>query len=157
MRNRFLSTVIAAILAGGAAMAAPPVAPPSQSVLHLLQDADDAATRGDRIGAVQRYHSAMVFAPSYPDAYNRLAQFYLADDQPDMARKYFAIALDVDLVNPSALKGLAILSLAAGDFASAQARHEVLLRACGQGCPETAHVGQALSAALAASASGESN
>ena len=79
-------------------MAAPPVAPPSQSVLHLLQDADDAATRGDRIGAVQRYHSAMVFAPSHPDAYNRLAQFYLTDDQPDMARKYFAIALDVDLV-----------------------------------------------------------
>jgi hypothetical protein len=43
-----------------------------------------------------------------------------------------------------ALRGIALLDLAAGDRAGAQAQHEVLLHACGASCPETAQVEKAL-------------
>ncbi len=45
-----------------------------------------------------------------------------------------------------ALQGLAMLQLAAGNRAGAQAQHEILLRACGATCPETAEVEKALKA-----------
>jgi hypothetical protein len=42
-----------------------------------------------------------------------------------------------------ALRGIALLDLASGDRAGAQAQHEVLLHACAT-CPETAQVEKAL-------------
>ena len=57
---------------------------------------------------------------------------------------FFVLALDAQPAYAPALQGLAMLSLAAGDRAGAQAQHEVLLRACGATCPETAQVGKAL-------------
>jgi len=45
-----------------------------------------------------------------------------------------------------ALEGLALLDLAAGNRAGAEAQHDILLRACGATCPETAQVERALNA-----------
>jgi hypothetical protein len=47
------------------------------------------------------------------------------------------------------LEGLALLDLAAGNRAGAVAQHEVLLRACGATCPETAQVEKALNTGAA--------
>jgi Flp pilus assembly protein TadD len=119
----------------------------------FLQQAENAAQRGDTLAAVQLYQSAIIFAPMDVDVYNQVAQFYASSKQPDMAEKYFDIALDVDPANPLALKGLALLDLAAGNLAGARAQHDLLVRACGESCPETAQVEKALSAG----ASGVSN
>ena len=111
---------------------------------HFLQAADQAAKDGDLDGAVQLYQSAIIYAPSDPVAYERLAEFYVNRDAPEMAQRYFALALDAQPAYAPALQGLALLNLAAGNRAGAQQQHEVLLHSCGASCPETAQVEKAL-------------
>jgi Tfp pilus assembly protein PilF len=99
---------------------------------------------GDADGAIQLYQSAIIYAPGDPVPYERLAEFYVRKGQAELAQQYFSLALDVQPAYAPALQGLALLDLAAGDRAGAQAQHEVLLRACGAACPETAQVEKAL-------------
>jgi Flp pilus assembly protein TadD len=110
----------------------------------FLKAAETAVSTGDMDGAVQLYHSAIIYAPGDPVPYERLAEFYVVGGQAELAQRFFAMALDVQPAYAPALRGIALLDLAAGDRAGAQAQHEVLLHACGATCPETAQVEKAL-------------
>jgi Flp pilus assembly protein TadD len=110
----------------------------------LLSAAVDAAKNGDKNGAIQLYQSAIIYSPSDPVPYQRLAQFFAENRETLLAQQYYDLALDVQPVYAPALAGLAILDLAAGDRAGAEAEHDVLLHACGKNCPETAQVEKAM-------------
>lgn len=129
-----------AVWAAGAQEASGPVLDES----HFLQAAEQAVKDGDSDGAVQLYHSAIIYAPGDPVPYEQLAEFYVHNSQPELAQQFFALALDAQPAYPPALRGLALLDLAAGNRAGAQAQHEILLHACGTSCPETAQVEKAL-------------
>ncbi len=146
MKRRFVLSICVVLCAGPASLAAVAAEGPAPSAGTFLQEADEAAKQGNALAAVQLYQSAIIFAPSDPNGYNRLAQYYVGAHQPDMAEKYFGIALDVDPANASALKGLALLDLAAGDLVGARKQRDLLVRACGAACPETAQVEKALNA-----------
>ncbi len=117
---------------------------PLTSESAFLMAAQTAVNIGDMDSAVQLYHSAIIYAPGDPVPYERLAEFYVQGGQSELAHQYFALALDVQPAYAPALRGIALLDLAAGDRAGAQAQHEVLLHACGVACPETAQVEKAL-------------
>lgn len=114
---------------------------------QLLRSADDAVNGGNAGGAVQLYQSAIIYAPGDPVPYQKLAELYVRQSQLELARQYFGLALDAQPAYAPALQGLALLDLATGDRAGALAQHEVLLRACGATCPETAQVEKALNTA----------
>lgn len=116
---------------------------------QLLRSADDALKTGDTDGAVQLYQSAIIYSPGDPVPYLRLGELYMRQSETELARQYFSLALDVQPAYAPALQGLALLDLATGDRAGAQAQHEVLLRACGATCPETAQVEKALNTSAA--------
>jgi tetratricopeptide (TPR) repeat protein len=137
-----------AILASGA-FAAEEVAPAAPFVqildeAHFLAAAEDAAKRGDKDAAVQLYQSAIIYAPNDPAAYERLGHYHAEAGQPELAAQFFNSALNVQPAYAPALQGLALLALAAGNRAGAQAQHDILVRACGANCPETAQVEKAL-------------
>jgi cytochrome c-type biogenesis protein CcmH/NrfG len=114
--------------------------------VDYLREAEAAATRGDRLSAIHLFQSAIIFSPARPEPYLGIAEFYAAGNQAMLAGKYFGIALEVDPANPPALKGLAMLALAEGDIAAAEAHHAILMEACAPACPEAAEVQRALSA-----------
>ena len=121
----------------------------SLSEPQLLRSADDAMKSGDSEGAIQLYQSAIIYSPGDPVPYLKLAELFMGQSQLELARQYFALALDVQPAYAPALQGLALLDLATGDRAGALAQHEVLLRACGATCPETAQVEKALNTSTA--------
>ena len=116
---------------------------------QLLRSADDAVKTGDTDGAVQLYQSAIIYSPGDPVPYLKLGELYMRQSETELARKYFSLALDAQPAYAPALQGLALLDLATGDRAGAMAQHEVLLRACGATCPETAQVEKALNTSTA--------
>jgi len=140
-RNLPEIVVVAALLSSGAWAAANAT---TTDEPHFLQAANEAAQGGDEDGAVQLYQSAIIYAPGDPIPYEKLAEFYVQNGQTELAHRYFALALDVQPAYAPALQGIALLDLASGDRAGAQAQHEVLLHACGATCPETAQVEKAL-------------
>ncbi|HXJ01112.1 MAG TPA: tetratricopeptide repeat protein [Micropepsaceae bacterium] len=114
---------------------------------QFLKAAEQAAKDGDADGAVQLYQSALIYAPGDPVPYERLAEFYVHNAQPELALRYFSLALDAQPAYAPALRGLALLDIAAGNRAGAQAQHEILIHSCGAKCPETAQVEKALNTA----------
>ena len=116
------------------------------------RQADDSARNGNADAAVQLYQSAIIYMPGDPVPYQHLAELYVRAGRLELARQYFSLALDVQPAYAPALEGLALLDLATGDRAGAMAQHEVLLRACGVNCPETAQVEKALNTAAASPA-----
>src|SRR5579871_3812524 len=104
---------------------------PTLNEPQFLRSADDAVKGGDMDGAIQLYQSAIIYAPGDPVPYQRLAELYVRNSQMELARQYFALALDVQPAYAPALEGLALLDLATGNRAGAVQQHEVLLRACG--------------------------
>jgi tetratricopeptide (TPR) repeat protein len=116
---------------------------------QLLGSADNAIKTGDAGGAIQLYQSAIIYAPGDPVPYQKLAELYVRQSQLELARQYFSLALDAQPAYAPALEGLALLDLATGNRAGAVAQHEVLLRACGATCPETAQVEKALNTGAA--------
>ena len=157
MDRSLVGVLFVAVVASSASLAAIS-APSNQSPVARLSEADAPLTNesaflmaaetavniGDMDGAVQLYHSAIIYAPGDPVPYERLAEFYVQGGQAELAHQYFALALDVQPAYAPALRGIALLDLATGDRAGAQAQHEVLLHACGAACPETAQVEKAL-------------
>lgn len=117
---------------------------PVMSESQFLQAADNAAKGGDKDGAVQLYHSAIIYAPNDPVPYERLAELFAKSGQNELAQQFFALALDVQPAYAPALQGIALLDLATGNRAGAEAQREILMRACGAACPETAQVEKAL-------------
>lgn len=151
MYRSLLGIVVAAGLASSAAWAAAPDNSEGTGAAletpNFLQAADEAAKDGDIDGAVQLYQSAVIYAPGDPVPYERLAEFYVHNDQPELAQRYFGLALDAQPAYAPALRGLALLDIAAGNRAGAQAQHEILMHSCGAKCPETAQVEKALNTA----------
>ena len=111
---------------------------------HFIQAGDDFAMRGDIDGAAQLFQSAIVYAPRDPVPYHRLGRLYAQNGQPELAHQFFGLALDVQPAYVPALEGLALLDLSIGDRAGAEAQRDLLMRACGASCPETAQVERAL-------------
>jgi tetratricopeptide (TPR) repeat protein len=111
---------------------------------YFLRAADEAVTGADTDTVVQLYQSAIIYAPGDPVPYEKLAEYFVHSDQPELAQRYFNLALDVQPAYAPALQGLALLDLAAGNRAGAQQQHEILVRSCGANCPETAQVEKAL-------------
>jgi Flp pilus assembly protein TadD len=111
---------------------------------HFIQSGDDFAMRGDVDGAAQLFQSAIVYAPRDPVPYHRLGRLYAQNGRPELAHQFFGLALDVQPAYAPALEGLALLDLATGDRAGAEAQRDLLMRACGASCPETAQVERAL-------------
>ncbi len=111
-----------------------------------LRAAEEAAARGDRLTATQLYQSAMIAAPKTTEPYLRLAAFYAGDQQWVLARKYYAIALELEPANPPALAGLAFAALARGDVAAAQYSYDILMETCAPGCAEANDIGNAIAA-----------
>jgi tetratricopeptide (TPR) repeat protein len=150
MNRSLLGIVLAAGLMSSAAWAAASAESDSQTDalkpqdLQFLQKADQAAKDGDSDGAVQLYHSAIIYAPGDPVPYERLAEFYVHSNLPEQAQRFFSLALDAQPAYAPALQGLALLDIAAGNRAGAQAQHDILLHSCGASCPETAQVEKAL-------------
>jgi Tfp pilus assembly protein PilF len=146
MNRSLLGIVLAAGLAGSPAWAAANsgASEAAADQPQFLKAAEQAAKDGDMDGAVQLFQSAIIYAPGDPVAYERLAEFYVHSDSPEMAQRYFSLALDAQPAYAPALQGLALLNIAAGNRAGAQQQHEVLLHSCGAKCPETAQVEKAL-------------
>ena len=142
MRRKWVAVLCIGLFAASGALRA---AEPVLDEAHFLKAAEDALKEGDGTGAVQLYQSAIVYAPSDPVPYLKLGEHYASSGEPELAQRYFNIALDVQPAYPPALRGLALLDLARGDRAGAQAQREMLLHACGATCPETTQVEKALS------------
>jgi tetratricopeptide (TPR) repeat protein len=119
---------------------------PVLSQQYFLERGSEAAGVGDLDAAAQYYQSAIIYAPTNPIAYHRLGQLYAKNGQRELAQQYFALALNVEPAFAPALEGIALLDLAAGNRAGAEAQRDILLRACGATCPETAQVERALNA-----------
>ena len=114
---------------------------------YFLKAADQAVRSGDTESVVQLYQSAIIYAPGDPVPYEKLAEYFVGNKQPELAQRYFSLALDVQPAYAPALQGLALLDLAAGNREGARAQHEILVRSCGANCPETAQVEKALNSA----------
>lgn len=144
-----MMSLASAVLSAGPTLAQTTVDQPSQlyDEAYFLRAADQAVTGGDPDSVVQLYQSAIIYAPGDPIPYEKLAEYLFRSDQPELAQRYFMLALDVQPAYAPALQGLALLDLAAGNRAGAQAQHEILVRSCGANCPETAQVEKALNSA----------
>jgi Flp pilus assembly protein TadD len=123
--------------------------------LDYLRQAEEAASRGEGLVAIQLFQSAIIHSPSAPEPYIGIAAYYAGNDQAALAEKYFGIALEMDPANPTVLKALALLALSRGDVADAEARHQILVEACAPVCPEEAQIRGAISAHAAAAMAGD--
>jgi len=119
MISRPIPVLIALLLAASPAFAAPakPAAStakvtqpePPITVESLLTQARAAIGRGDRELALRLAQSAIVADPARPTSYVALGDIYAEAGQPDYARSYYDAALNIDPVEPSALKALSAL------------------------------------------------
>jgi len=147
--NRMCVAAVLVVFSGSLAWAQSETPAPSAPVLseqYFLDRASESAKSGDLDAAAQLFQSAIIYAPLDPVPYHRLGQLYAQSGQRELAQQYFGLALNVEPAYAPALEGLALLDLAAGNRAGAEAQHNILLRACGATCPETAQVERALKA-----------
>ena len=142
--DRILAAVLVVGLSGSLAWAQSE--PSALSEQYFLDRASESVKSGDVDAAAQLFQSAIIYAPNDPVPYHRLGQLYAQRGQRELAQQYFGLALNVEPAYAPALEGLALLDLAAGNRAGAEAQHNILLRACGASCPETAQVERALNA-----------
>ena len=142
--DRILAAVLVVGLSSSLAWAQSETPPLSEQ--YFLDRASESAKSGDVDAAAQFFQSAIIYAPNDPIPYHRLGQLYARNGQRELAQQYFGLALNVEPAYAPALEGLALLDLAAGNRAGAEAQHNILLRACGANCPETAQVERALNA-----------
>jgi tetratricopeptide (TPR) repeat protein len=102
------------------AAAAAAVVEPQPNADILMGQARDAQDRGERDLAVRLAQSAIVAAPARPAPYDALADIYLAQNQPEAARSYYAEALSIDPADPGAQRGMATLDHGAPQQQAAQ-------------------------------------
>jgi len=150
--DRMIAAMLVVAFSGSFAWAQSEAPAPGQSDMpalseqYFLDRAGESAKSGDVDAAAQFFQSAIIYAPLDPIPYHRLGQLYAQNGQRELAQQYFGLALNVEPAYAPALEGLALLDLAAGNRAGAEAQHNILLRACGASCPETAQVERALKA-----------
>lgn len=119
---------------------------PVLSEQYFLDRASESARAGDLDAAAQFFQSAIIYAPQDPVPYHRLGQLYAQNGKRELAEQFYGLALTIEPAYAPALESLALLELASGDRAGAEAQRDILLRACGANCPETAQVERALNA-----------
>jgi Flp pilus assembly protein TadD len=142
--NRVITAAFLFAFSSSYAFAQP--ASPELNAGYLLSQSSEAAKTGDLEAAAQYLQSAIIYAPQDPVPYHRLGQLYAQSGLRELAQQYYGLALNVEPAYAPALEGLALLDLAAGNRAGAEAQRDILLRACGATCPETAQVERALNA-----------
>ena len=142
--NRVVAAALFFALSGSLAFAQSES--PELSEQYFLGKAADAAKGGDLDAAAQYFQSAIIYAPQNPVPYYRLGRLYAENGRRELAQQYFGLALNIEPAYAPALEALALLDLAAGNRAGAEAQRDILLRACGATCPETAQVEKALNA-----------
>jgi Flp pilus assembly protein TadD len=150
MNRMCVAAVLVVVFSGSLAWAQSEAQAPASSDTPVLSEqyfldrAGESAKSGDLDAAAQLFQSAIIYAPLDPVPYHRLGQLYAQSGQRELAQQYFGLALNVEPAYAPALEGLALLDLAAGNRAGAEAQHNILLRACGANCPETARVERGL-------------
>jgi Flp pilus assembly protein TadD len=109
--TRAIPALLAVLLSISAAVAAPAktVKEPPVTVETLLAGAHAATAKGDIELALRLAQSAIVADPARPASYVALGDVYAQAGQGDYARSYYDAALDIDPVNPSALKAISAL------------------------------------------------
>jgi Flp pilus assembly protein TadD len=111
MIRRPIPVLLAVLLPVTAAMAAPAktVKEPPVTVESLLAGAHAATARGDIELALRLAQSAIVADPARPTSYVALGDVYAQAGEGEYARSYYDAALEIDPVNPSALKAISAL------------------------------------------------
>jgi len=116
MSLRAIPVLSALFLSVTAVMAAPakpvsgkPASQPPVTVESLLAGAQTATAKGDIELALRLAQSAIVADPARPTSYVALGNVYAQAGQNEYARSYYDAALDIDPVNPSALKAISAL------------------------------------------------
>ena len=92
---------------------------PDPAVTALLTQARDAQIRGEAEKALRMAQSAIVADPAHTASYVALGDIYAQQGQPEFARSYYDLALEIDPQDAAALK--AIASLGAQTKAAANA------------------------------------
>ena len=111
MIPRAIPALLAVLLSMPVAMAAPAktVKEPPVTVESLLAGAHAATARGDIELALRLAQSAIVADPARPTSYVALGDVYAQAGEGEYARSYYDAALEIDPVNPSALKAISAL------------------------------------------------
>jgi Flp pilus assembly protein TadD len=111
MTPRTIPALLAVLLSTSAAVAAPAktVKEAPVTVESLLAGAQAATAKGDVELALRLAQSAIVADPARPASYIALGDVYAQAGQGDYARSYYDAALDIDPVNPTALKAISAL------------------------------------------------
>jgi Flp pilus assembly protein TadD len=106
-----LAVLLPLLLSGTAAVAAPSktVKEPPVTVEALLAGAHAATARGDIELALRLAQSAIVADPARPTSYVALGDVYAQAGEGEYARSYYDAALEIDPVNPTALKAISAL------------------------------------------------
>ena len=110
--TRAIPALLAVLLLSVTTAAAAPaktVKEPPVTVESLLAGAQAATAKGDIELALRLAQSAIVADPARPASYVALGNVYAQAGQGDYARSYYDAALDIDPVNPPALKAISAL------------------------------------------------
>jgi Flp pilus assembly protein TadD len=109
--TRAIPALLALLLSLTAAVAAPnkSVKEPPVTVESLLAGAQAATAKGDVELALRLAQSAIVADPARPTSYVALGNVYAQAGEGEYARSYYDAALDIDPVNPGALKAISAL------------------------------------------------
>lgn len=134
--------VLALFLFGGSGAFASAQPNDSDSLLAMGRSALDA---GDPGIAVRLLKEAVVADPGNAEAYSYLGRAFQDQGALQPARKYYALALTVDPLEPNALNWSGQIDLAEGKTADAEAKLKRLERSCA-GCPQTDELAGRMSA-----------
>lgn len=111
MTPRAIPALLAVLLSATVAVAAPAkvAKEPPVTVESLVAGAHAATARGDIELALRLAQSAIVADPARPTSYVALGDVYAQAGEGEYARSYYDAALDIDPVNPTALKAISAL------------------------------------------------
>lgn len=108
--------VLAVLMGGLALLTAPALAAPAKAVKEapitvesLMTQARAATAKGEIELALRLVQSAIVADPARPTTYVALGDIYAVSGQPDYARNFYDAALQIDPMEPGALKAIAAL------------------------------------------------
>jgi len=107
---RMVTAAALAVLIAGVGSAA--ASPESNG---FLTKAAAAEQRGDIPAAVQLLQSAIIYAPADTLPYDQLAGLYARTGRPNLARKYYDLALQIDPQDVAARQGVTQLDQASED------------------------------------------
>lgn len=141
-RQTCLLALLLAVAAPATALAVNPAM--QKASLSLAAKGEAAAAKGEAARARQLLEESIVADPANAHALSLLARLYQSQGKTPLARKYYAIALDVDPSAPDALLGAGEIDIAEGKPDDAGAKLRVLKSTC-PACRQTEALERALS------------